>query len=186
MDAVVSVPSWAYDFCYYYLALAVVSGVFTVTIVVSLLMLPASARKSLPSPLWVMVGAMMLNGLVTVVLTMMQFWICRSALSPSKKEGFLSPITTESTSGLAPNHGKKHHTKQLNVKEPFAVACTTTGDCQAATSDTTSGCTCGARGFCAGCIERNTQGSTGGDYPGWGADFGEAFTNQSIAKSGRK
>jgi hypothetical protein len=181
MDAVVSVPSWAYDFCYYYLALAVVSGVFTVTTLVSLFMLPASVRKSLPYPVWVMVAVLLLNGLVTVVLTMMQFWICRSALNPSvvaKMEGFLSPLTKQ-------QHTKKHPSIQKTT-EKFAVACTTTGDCQSASSDTTSGCTCGSQGFCAGCIERNTQGATGGDYPGWGADFGEAFSNQSISKSGRK
>ena len=82
-NAVVTVPSWAYDFCYYYLAAAAVVVVYSVYSIVTVMMLPASIKKAVP--VVSMVTALLLSGIVSSVLVMMQFWICRSALRPVEK-----------------------------------------------------------------------------------------------------
>jgi hypothetical protein len=82
-NAVVQVPSWAYDFCYYYLAAAALVVVYSVYSIVTVLMLPASVKKAVP--VVSMVTALLLSGIVSSVLVMMQFWICRSALRPVEK-----------------------------------------------------------------------------------------------------
>ena len=83
---VVNVPSWAYDFCFYYLAVAAVVTIFSLYTIVTLLTLPSIVHKVLPT------GTVVLNiiiaTVVSVLLTMMQFWICRSALKPAGKEKF--------------------------------------------------------------------------------------------------
>jgi hypothetical protein len=112
-----NVPSWAYDFCYYFLALAAVIVVSTLYTLVQLVAMPSGVKKVVPFTATVLV--LLLSGGFSVVLAMMQFWICRSALAP---------------------------------KEGFAVACTKTEDCTAvAGTQAGSLCTCGSRGFCAGC-----------------------------------
>lgn len=111
------VPSWAYDFCYYFLALAAVLAVNTLYALVQLFYLPAGLKKAIPFTPTVI--ALVLSGVVTVVLAMMQFWICRSALAP---------------------------------KEHFATKCSAPENCTAVAGTQSGGpCTCGARGFCAGC-----------------------------------
>lgn len=135
MDAIIRVPTWAYDFCYYYLIVAIFVAVATVYSVVLLVASPIK-KKIVP------ILTLLSSGVVTVVLTMMQFWVCRSALAPT--------------------------TKQVATAEKFATMCANDKDCQAATSDTTATCTCGGRGMCTGCLYRNTQGTTGGDYAGFG------------------
>ena len=152
MDYVVSVPSWAFDFCYYYLALSALVLVSTVYIVFKLLLLSPSERKHLPLPVTYLVLFNLMNGVVTVVLGMMQFWICRSALAPTqnqnqKQEGFLNKIRAQ------------------HKKDTF-VDCATTEDCQKAVGNKSPSCTCGARGLCAGCnYTPSIDGS--GDYPAW-------------------
>jgi hypothetical protein len=124
MDAVnmiVNVPSWAYDFCYYYLAVAAVVTVFSLYTLVRLTFLPSIVHKVVPTA--EIVINLVIATAVTVLLTMMQFWICRSALKPSKVE-------------------------------KFAVTCAKDEDCTAVAGTQPPGasCTCGARGFCGGCV----------------------------------
>lgn len=120
-------PSWAYSFCYYYAFVAAIVVVSSVYSLFQIFMLPAPAKKLLP--ITSMSITMILSALVAVVLTMMQFWICRGALKP---------------------------------KEAFAVKCDQskgTGDCTDVMG-TPQGpaCSCGGRGFCAGCtMHTNTN-----------------------------
>jgi hypothetical protein len=127
-NAIVKVPSWAYDFCYYYLAAAAVVVVYSLYSIVSLLMLPAAVKKSVP--VVSIVVALLLSGLVSSVLVMMQFWICRSALRPSTVEKFAVACANDGD----------------------CVA--------AAGAPQDSSCTCGARGVCGGCISRSSWGSS--------------------------
>jgi hypothetical protein len=129
MDALhklVQVPSWAYDFCYYYLAVAAVVIVYSLYSIVRLYSLPSIVQKIVP--VTSISIALLLSGAVTVLLTMMQFWVCRSALAPRA------------------------------LLEKFAVTCKDTGDCLAVAGTQSSGsssCTCGSRGLCAGCMMNN-------------------------------
>lgn len=121
MNMLIQVPSWAYDFCYYYLAVAAVVAVFSVYTIVKLFMLPSMVKKVIPTTM--VAVSLLLSGGVSILLTMMQFWVCRSALAPRV------------------------------MKEKFAVTCKNTGDCLAVagTQRSDSLCTCGDRGLCAGC-----------------------------------
>jgi hypothetical protein len=120
LNMIVTVPSWAYDFCYYYLAVAAVVTVFSLYTIVRLVFLPSIVHKVVPTT--EIVINLVIATVVSVLLTMMQFWICRSALKPSKVEKF------------AVTCGKE--------EDCTAVAGTQRPD---------SPCTCGARGFCGGC-----------------------------------
>jgi hypothetical protein len=127
LNAVIQVPSWAYDFCYYYFAVAAIIAVFGVYSIVTLFTLPSSTKKLLPMAL--MAISMILPILLSVVLGLMQFWICRSALRPSAA-----------------------------AKESFAVKCAKDADCTAVMG-TPQGplCSCGGRGTCGGCIMQNNM-----------------------------
>ena len=121
LNMVVQVPSWAYDFCYYYLAVAAVVVVYSLYSLVQLFSLPYLVKKIVPVT---SIGiALIISSAVTVLLTMMQFWVCRSALAPR------------------------------TMKEKFAVTCNRPEDCTAVAGSQRAGslCTCGQRGFCAGC-----------------------------------
>jgi len=78
MESVLDTPSWAYDFCYYYAFVAAIVVVTSVYSLVKLFMLPALAKKFLP--ITSIMISLILSAIVSVVLTMMQFWICRGAL----------------------------------------------------------------------------------------------------------
>ena len=117
---IVTVPSWAYDFCYYYLAVAAVVTVFTIYTLVRLAFLPSIVHKVVPTT--EIVINLVVSAVITLLLMTMQFWICRSALKPSKVEKF------------AVTCGKD--------EDCTAVA---------GTQREGSPCTCGARGFCGGC-----------------------------------
>jgi len=123
LNVVVQVPSWAYDFCYYYLAVAAVVVVYSLYSLVQLFSLPLLVKKIVPVTT-IGIG-LVISSAVTVLLSMMQFWVCRSALAPRK--------------------------------EKFAVTCKTSEDCTAVTGTQRAGslCTCGKRGFCAGCTMNN-------------------------------
>ena len=125
LNMVVAVPSWAYDFCYYYLAAAAVVVVYSLYSIVELFMLPAPLQKVIPVAS--LTVALLLSGTVSALLAMMQFWVCRSALSPKK------------------------------AMENFAVACKSEEDCLAVNGTQPPGslCSCGARGLCAGCTMNN-------------------------------
>lgn len=73
-------PDWAYSFCYYYAFVAAIVVVSSVYSLFKLFTLPALAKKLLP--ITSLSISMVLSALVAVVLTMMQFWICRGALKP--------------------------------------------------------------------------------------------------------
>jgi len=83
LNNIIAVPSWAYDFCYYYFFVAVLVVLTTITTIFQLAFLPAIIRKSTPITMTIL--ALILSALVTSVLAMMQFWVCRTALKPSKE-----------------------------------------------------------------------------------------------------
>jgi H+/Cl- antiporter ClcA len=80
------VPAWAYDFCYYYMAIAIVTALYGVYAIYRVFTLPSIVQKFVPTVAITL--SIALGGVLSVVLAMMQFWICRSALEPrgSKKE----------------------------------------------------------------------------------------------------
>lgn len=86
MDAVTTPPSWAYDFCYYFLGAA---AVITVASIYSLVLLWSMPSKKGVPIVWVSVN-IVASAVVAVVLTMMQFWVCRSALAPKTVERFFA------------------------------------------------------------------------------------------------
>ena len=138
LDMFVKVPSWAYDFCYYYLAVAAVVVVYSLYSIFQLFMLPAVVQKVVPVASLTI--ALLISGVVATLLTMMQFWICRSALAP-KKEKFACQKMKDTREG------------PVGVEE-FAVQCQKSEDCLAVagTQNGKSDCACGARGLCAGCV----------------------------------
>lgn len=77
-QAIIKVPSWAYDFCFYYMAAAAVVVVYSLYMITQLLMLSDAAKKGVP--VIGLIVVLLLSGTVSTVLTLMQFWICRSAL----------------------------------------------------------------------------------------------------------
>lgn len=123
LNMIITVPSWAYDFCFYYVAVAAVVTIFSLYTIVRVLLFPTPLMKEIGG-LGIVLNIVLATG-VSVLLTMMQFWICRGALKP----------TTES----------------------FAVTCNKTEDCTAVAGTQCEGslCTCGDRGFCAGCTMNN-------------------------------
>jgi hypothetical protein len=124
LNRIVQVPAWAYDFCYYYLAVAAIVVVFTLYSLWKLFMLPNIVKRFVPTA--TMGFSLILSGAVTVLLTMMQFWICRSSLAgPSVR------------------------------KEGFASKCSSDADCKGINGAQGPPCTCGARGLCGGCTMRN-------------------------------
>ena len=134
MDSVLATPSWAYDFCYYYAFVAAIVVVSAGYSIVKLLLLPALAKKFVPVTSLVL--SLVLSAAVSVVLTMMQFWICRGAL---KREAFAV---------------------QCDKSKGNADCLSVMGTPQS------SDCTCGDRGFCGGCVMRNNMESQGLDLPG--------------------
>ena len=135
MDTFIKVPSWAYDFCYYHFFVAIIIVVSSLWSLVQLMLIPSAAKKQFPVIRVAL--TIVLSGIVTVVLLMMQFWVCRSALAPGRNVS----------------------------KEQFATMCKNDKDCHLDSSDTTSSCTCGERGLCGGCLYKNTQGT--GEYVGF-------------------
>lgn len=93
LNRIIQVPAWAYDFCYYYLAVAAIVVIFTLYSLWKLFMLPNIVKRFVPTA--TMGFSLILSGAVTVLLTMMQFWICRSALIPASKEGFASKCSSD-------------------------------------------------------------------------------------------
>jgi len=133
LNMVVPVPAWAYDFCHYYLAVAAVIVVYSLYSMVQLFMLPATVKKMVP--VTGVALSLLLSGGFSVLMAMMQFWICRSALAPKM--------------------------------EKFAVTCKSVDDCTAVAGPQKPGslCTCGKRGFCAGCtMDNNVEPSMMPEY----------------------
>jgi len=134
LNSIIAVPSWAYDFCFYHMAVAAIMLVFTVYSILQLVFLPSAIQKLLPT------ASIVLNlgiyAAITIVLSMMQFWVCRSALKPAA------------------------------IKEAFAVACAKDADCAAVngTQGPRSLCSCGGRGTCGGCTMNNNMEPQAKDY----------------------
>ena len=84
LNAIITVPSWAYDFCYYYFAVAAIVVFYTLYAVWQLLTLPGIVKKFVP--ITSLVISALLSGALVAVTTMMQFWICRKALVPSTEK----------------------------------------------------------------------------------------------------
>jgi hypothetical protein len=140
IKAVIAVPSWAYDFCYYYFAMAVIVALYGVYALFQLFTLPGMVKRFIPTTT-IAIG-LILSITLSTVLSLMQFWICRSALSPAaaRKEGF-----------VAKSNGK-------SGKEHFAVKCSSDADCQAVMGTPQgSTCACGGRGLCGGCVMQNNM-----------------------------
>ncbi len=125
LNAVIQVPSWAYDFCYYYFAVAVIIALYAIYTLVQLFLMPGAYKRVVPFISTVL--ALSLSSVVSIVLALMQFWVCRSALKPSKAEGF--EIKCSSDADCA------------------AVTGTPQGP----------GCSCGGRGLCGGCVMQNNM-----------------------------
>jgi hypothetical protein len=147
LNAIIQVPSWAYDFCYYYFAVAVIVALYSIYSLVQLFLMPGAYRRVVPFISTVL--ALALSSLVSIVLALMQFWVCRSALKPT----------------AAP----------AAKKETFAVACKSGEDCTAvAGTPQGSTCTCGGRGFCGGCTMQNNM-EPQAEFAAAFAPFNEGF-----------
>jgi hypothetical protein len=84
LNMVVKVPSWAYDFCYYYLAMAALVAIYAIWALYKLFTLPGIVKRFVP--MTTMTIALIISSALSIVLTMMQFWVCRSALKPSTEK----------------------------------------------------------------------------------------------------
>lgn len=130
MDVVKSViaqPTWAYDFCYYFMAIAVITAIYGIYAIFQMLAMPGLVKRMAPT--MTVVIALILTVGLSVVLAMMQFWICRSALAPGGAKA-----------------------------EKFAVKCGNDVDCQAVAGMPQSAtCACGGRGLCGGCVMQNNM-----------------------------
>jgi len=140
LNRIVAVPTWAYDFCHYYLALALIIAIYTVWGVVKLLSLPSFVKQALPTPM--LVFLMLLSGGISVLLSMMQFWVCRAALHPA-----------------AAHEKFTNHQKTMKLTEKFAAKCASDADCLAiaGTQRADSLCSCGGRGLCGSCMMNNNM-----------------------------
>ena len=143
LKAVINVPSWAYDFCYYYFAMAVIVALYGLYALMQLFMLPGMIKKFVPTTT-IAIGLILSIGL-SVVLSLMQFWICRSALAPGAG------------------------------KEKFAVKCSGDDDCKAVMGTPQGPmCSCGGRGLCGGCVMRNNM-EPQAEFSSEFAPFAEGF-----------
>ena len=158
LKAIIVVPSWAYDFCYYYLAMAVIVALYGLYALVKLFTLPGMIKKFIPTTT-IAIGLILSLGL-SVVLSMMQFWICRSALSPAaaKKEGFVAKAKSGKEGFRASANADGTLAFPGFSREGFAVKCSGDADCQAVMG-TPQGptCSCGGRGLCGGCVMQNNM-----------------------------
>jgi hypothetical protein len=127
VQSIIAQPSWAHDFCYYFLAAAVVTAVYGIYAIFQMLSLPGLVKRLLPTT--TITIALVLSIALSVVLSMMQFWICRSALAPAPAKA-----------------------------EKFAVKCASDVDCQAVGGMPQGAtCACGGRGLCGGCVMQNNM-----------------------------
>jgi hypothetical protein len=100
-------PSWAHDFCYYFLAAAVVIAIYGIYTLYSLFTLPNIVQKFVPTTMLTL--SITLSVVLSIVLAMMQFWICRAALAPvhqeQKEVSPLIELQTVSEPDFAPVEG---------------------------------------------------------------------------------
>ena len=101
-------PAWAYDFCYYFLAAAAVIAIYGVYTMIRLFTLPTIVQKFVPTTMIAL--SITFSVILSVILAMMQFWICRTALVPVEKKQDprvrpLIELQTVSTPDFAPIEG---------------------------------------------------------------------------------
>ena len=123
--SLIAQPSWAYDFCYYFLAAAIVTAVYALYAIVRVFSLPGLVKRFVPAT--TVTIALVLTSALSVVLAMMQFWMCRSALAPARTEKFA--------------------VKCSSTQDCHAVGGLPQG----------STCECGGRGLCGGCTMQNNM-----------------------------
>jgi len=123
LNMIITVPSWAYDFCFYYVAVAAVIAVFTVYNIVQVLVLPSPLQKAVGA-LSIVLNLIVATA-VSILLVLMQFWICRGALKPTKEAFAVTCKKSEDCTAVM------------------------------GTQPEGSPCTCGERGFCGGCQMNN-------------------------------
>jgi hypothetical protein len=83
MDAVkklIEQPTWAFEFCYYFLAAAAIIAFYGIYTLFHIFTLPSIVQKFVPTTMVAL--SITLSVILSVVLAMMQFWICRAALAP--------------------------------------------------------------------------------------------------------
>jgi hypothetical protein len=148
MENILNVPSWAPTACYFYIGAAAIVIIQGIWILFQVFTTPSVVRRFIP--MIALAIYVILSTLIVGIMTMMQFWICRSALSSSSKE-------------------------------KFATKCETDADCTAVAGvpqrDT---CTCGARGFCGGCMMQNNM------EPSMLPEFGGSFSAIEESFRGRR
>ena len=146
MENILNVPSWAPSLCYVYLGVAAIIALQGIWLLFKVFTTPSVVHRFIPTI--ALAIYVILSTLFVSIMAMMQFWICRTALSP---------------------------------KEKFATKCETDADCTAVTGvpqrDT---CTCGARGFCGGCMMQNNM------EPSMLPEFGESFSAIEESFRGRR
>lgn len=146
LNAIIRVPSWAYDFCYYYFAIAVIVALYAIYAMIQLVLMPGAYKRVIPFISTIL--ALGLSSVVSIVLALMQFWVCRSALKPAA-----------SADGA--------------TKESFAVACKSGQDCTAVMGQPQGSlCECGGRGYCGGCMMQNNM----EPQPEFAAAFSSSFS----------
>lgn len=158
MNMVLETPSWAYDFCYYYAFVAAIVVVTSVYSLVKLFMLPALAKKFLP--MTSLTVSLILSAVVSVVLTMMQFWICRGALKT--EENFANKRKQAQARAQA-----KPHRRHMSGAEGFAANCQSGEDCTAIMGTPQRDyAECGDRKKCGGYMMQNNMEPSGQDLAG--------------------
>jgi len=164
LQKLLAVPSWAVDFCPLYLIFAAVAVVANVGILASLFFMGRADRTAIAASVQMtvlgLVIALILNSVVIGFMGSLQFWVCKSALTPTPKQA-----------------------------EAFSVKCKTTQDCTAVAGlPQGTACTCGARGVCGSCIFQNNMephlfsGSDGGIMPYEGFRVRAPFSSSASRK----
>ena len=104
LEKLLAVPSWAVEFCPIYLIVAAVAVLGNLSILASLLFIGPTGRAALAAAMKMsllgVVVALILNSVVIGFMGSLQFWVCKSALSP--KEAFsVKCKTTEDCTAVA-------------------------------------------------------------------------------------
>ncbi len=96
MDAIAAAakqPAWAYDFCYYYFAMAAFVVIYSLWALIQLFSVPGAIKRMVPTT--TVAIAILLSGALSTVLVMMNFWICRASLKPAATEKFAVKCAAE-------------------------------------------------------------------------------------------
>jgi hypothetical protein len=113
-------PSWAYDLCYYYLAGAVLIVVANVVLLVQILTAPSAFKKVIPL-VGIVISVVLSTG-IAVLMALMEFWVCRSALRPSVEK------MSSGTGAQIPETSEKDTEKKPAVEQNHTMGMTAFGD----------------------------------------------------------